>query len=244
MIRNVWKIWIDTGGTFTDCVAYDPEGKRHTLKVLSKSSLRGRILEKLTPVEFRISVQWATDKNIFEGYDFMILGSKDVRAKVKHIDLKSSSISLDRALDIDTSDILDFEISAGEQAPVLATRIATGTSLKDPIPAVNMRLGSTIGTNALLERKGARTLLLVTRGFKDLLLIGNQQRPHIFDLHIPPKTPLYDEVVEIPERIAADGKCLEPITAEHIGYIIDFLRKNNFESIAVSFLHSYLYSHP
>jgi len=64
-----------------------------------------------------------------------------------------------------------------------------------------MRLGSTIGTNALLERKGAKTLLIITKGFKDILLIGNQQRPDIFSLHVPDKDPLYHKVVDLTERM-------------------------------------------
>ena len=64
--------------------------------------------------------------------------------------------------------------------------------------------GTTVATNALLERKGAKTLLLVTKGFRDLLLIGNQQRENLFTLNIIKRAPLYDKVIEVDERIRAD----------------------------------------
>ena len=62
-------------------------------------------------------------------------------------------------------------------------------------------MGTTVATNALLERKGERTVLFITKGFKDLLHIGNQSRPNIFDLVLSKPHKLYDEVVEVDERI-------------------------------------------
>lgn len=66
-------------------------------------------------------------------------------------------------------------------------------------------MGTTVATNALLERKGERVGLLITKGFKDLLLIGNQARPRIFDLAVKKLDKLYDRVVEIDERITVEG---------------------------------------
>src|SRR5690606_40871423 len=63
----------------------------------------------------------------------------------------------------------DLELSTGEEAPILAARLITQTPIYAPLPPMDIRLGTTKGTNALLERKGAKTLLLVTEGFKDLL---------------------------------------------------------------------------
>ena len=64
-----------------------------------------------------------------------------------------------------------------------------------------LRIGTTIATNALLEHKGAKTLMVLTQGFKDLLLIGNQSRPEIFNLKVNKPKPLYSEVIECEERI-------------------------------------------
>jgi len=72
-----------------------------------------------------------------------------------------------------------------------------------------IRMGTTVATNALLEKKGARTALLITRGFGDLLRIGYQNRPDLFDLHIRKPEPLYERVVEIDERVLPEGEDLK-----------------------------------
>ncbi len=240
MINGVWKIWIDTGGTFTDCIAHDPIGYRYRLKVLSKSALRGRILEQIAPSTFKIKINWDTQKSIFKGYDFRILGKKHPPLKIHQVDFSKQTITVDQAVEIQLKTIRDFEISSGEQAPILAVRLVTGTPLNKKLPLISMRLGSTIGTNALLERTGARTLLIVSSGFKDLLLIGNQQRPDIFSLNIPKKELLYEKVYEVSERISAKGVCIKKLDESNINDLIKKLQKNKTESIAISFLHSYL----
>lgn len=72
-----------------------------------------------------------------------------------------------------------------------------------------------MATNALLERKGHRHALLITKGFKDLLLIGNQSRPRIFDLNIRRLNPLYSEVVEVDERVTLVGYTSDPKAEEN-----------------------------
>lgn len=240
MKDNHWKIWIDTGGTFTDCIAYDPTGNNYGLKVLSKSALRGRIVEQLDKSHFKIKVQWSIQYDIFKGYDFKILGIDHRPVKIQYIDFVDHDLLLDRELDLENGNHVDFEISSGEEAPILASRLVTHTPLDSPLPPIQMRLGSTIGTNALLERKGAKTLLMVTKGFKDLLLIGNQQRPDIFSLQIPNKNPLYTQVVEITERISSIGEPINPINEVEIDSLLRIIKKNDIESIAISFIHSYL----
>ncbi|KAG6805205.1 hypothetical protein H0H92_000301, partial [Tricholoma furcatifolium] len=78
-----------------------------------------------------------------------------------------------------------------------------------------IRLSTTVATNALLERKGHKHALLITRGFKDLLLIGNQSRPKIFDLNIRRPPPLYSSVVEVDERVTLVGYTSDPLAEEH-----------------------------
>ncbi|KAG1748081.1 Hydantoinase/oxoprolinase-domain-containing protein [Suillus lakei] len=78
-----------------------------------------------------------------------------------------------------------------------------------------IRLSTTVATNALLERKGHRHALLITKGFKDLLLIGNQSRPRIFDLNIRRPNPLYSEVVEVDERVTLVGYTSDPKSEEN-----------------------------
>lgn len=78
-----------------------------------------------------------------------------------------------------------------------------------------IRLSTTVATNALLERKGHKHALLITRGFKDLLLIGNQSRPKIFDLNIRRAPPLYSTVLEVDERVTLVGYTSDPKAEEH-----------------------------
>ena len=78
----------------------------------------------------------------------------------------------------------------------------------------SIRMGTTVATNALLERKGARSALLITKGFKDLLLIGNQSRPKIFDLSVARPGVLYEQVVEVDERITMEDYTEDPESAK------------------------------
>lgn len=133
----------------------------------------------------------------------------------------------------------------------------------------SIRMGTTIATNALLERQGERVALLTTRGFKDLLAIGNQARPHIFDLTVRKLENLYDKVVEVDERvtmeeylenpekqpidISKDDDLVESLTGEAVRIIkvpnlqviegqLHELQNEGFRSLAICFMHSYLYT--
>src|SRR4029078_6729875 len=93
-------------------------------------------------------------------------------------------------------------------AAVQGIRDLLGLSPGEPIPQGRIgaiKMGTTVATNALLERKGARTLLLITRGFGDALKIGYQARPKIFARHIIKPEVLYERVIEVDERVRADG---------------------------------------
>ena len=84
----------------------------------------------------------------------------------------------------------------------------------EPIPGdkiAAVKMGTTVATNALLERKGDRTVLFITKGFRDQLRIGYQNRPHIFARHIVLPELLYSEVVEVEERIGAHGEVVAPL---------------------------------
>ncbi|KAG1745101.1 Hydantoinase/oxoprolinase-domain-containing protein [Suillus paluster] len=100
-----------------------------------------------------------------------------------------------------------LEIVTGEKIP--------RGSVLDTSKIDYIRLSTTVATNALLERKGHRHALLITKGFKDLLLIGNQSRPRIFDLNIRRPSPLYSEVVEVDERVTLVGYTSDPKAEEN-----------------------------
>lgn len=116
-----------------------------------------------------------------------------------------------------------LEIVTGESIPrnvVLNTDKIGLTKRGEPryilnAPVDYIRLSTTVATNALLERKGHKHALLITKGFKDLLLIGNQSRPKIFDLNIRRPPPLYTKVVEVDERVTLVGYTSDPQAEEH-----------------------------
>jgi 5-oxoprolinase (ATP-hydrolysing) len=83
------------------------------------------------------------------------------------------------------------------------------------IPLDYIRLSTTVATNALLERKGQKHALVITKGFKDLLFIGNQSRPKIFDLNIRRPPPLYSAVIEVDERVTLVGYSSDPRAEEN-----------------------------
>jgi 5-oxoprolinase (ATP-hydrolysing) len=163
-----WEFWIDRGGTFTDVIGRDLDGREQSLKLLSASP-------------------------------------------------------------------------AYEDAAVEAMRRMLGASAGEPFPAEKVaaiKLGSTVATNALLERKGARTLLLTTRGFADALLIGDQARPDLFALDIRKAEPLFAGVVEAGERLDAAGSIVEALDETALAAALARAKAEGFESLAVAFLHA------
>src|SRR6056297_3717711 len=103
-----------------------------------------------------------------------------------------------------------------------------------PIDAV--RMGTTVATNALLERLGEPTLLVTTRGLGDALLIGTQQRPRLFELDIRLPPPLYTEVVEAHERLAADGRVLQPLDETQLAEALQAARARGLDAVAIASL--------
>ena len=102
--------------------------------------------------------------------------------------------------------------------------------------------GSTVATNAILERKGARTGLINTRGLRDLLEIGRQTRPRLYDLepHRPPPLVPRERRYEVDERVDAAGEILRPLQAEDVEAVLDAVERDGVESLAISLLFSYL----
>ena len=166
----MWQFWIDRGGTFTDIVARDPDGRLSTFKLLSENPERYN--------------------------DAAIAGIKSV-------------------LGIG----LEFPIPPGQ------------------IEAVKM--GTTVATNALLERKGDRTLLLVNQGFADALRIGNQARPRLFDLAITLPTMLYEQVAEIRGRVGVDGVEIQPLDEADARQTLAKAHANGINACAIVLMHAW-----
>jgi len=102
--------------------------------------------------------------------------------------------------------------------------------------------GSTVATNAILERKGARAALITTAGFRDLLAIGRQTRPELYVLQpqVPPPLIPRSWCYEVPERVDNKGRVLVPLDGAALETVLDDVEREGIESVAVSFLHSYV----
>jgi len=128
-------------------------------------------------------------------------------------------------------------------AAVQGIRELQGLTADEPLPAGAIRavkMGTTVATNALLERKGERTLLLITKGFRDLLLIGYQTRPKLFDLEIKRPDLLYEDVAEVPERLDADGGVVAQLDEAAARAALEAGYDKGIRAVAIAFLHGYL----
>ncbi len=102
-------------------------------------------------------------------------------------------------------------------------------------------MGTTVATNALLERKGDRTLLLVNKGFADALRIGNQARPRLFDLAITLPTMLYERVEEVGGRVGVDGTEIEPLDESRARDVLAKARADGIKACAIVLMHAWKY---
>jgi 5-oxoprolinase (ATP-hydrolysing) len=117
----------------------------------------------------------------------------------------------------------------GATAPIPSERIAA------------VKMGTTVATNALLERTGDRTLLVVTKGFADALRIGYQNRPRLFDRHIVLPEMLYESVLEVPERVTAEGETLRTLDVAAARAGLQKAHDAGFRACAIVFMHGYRY---
>ncbi|WP_076072869.1 hydantoinase B/oxoprolinase family protein [Sphingomonas montana] len=139
---------------------------------------------------------------------------------------------------IRTAKLLSADPERYDDAAVAGIRRLTGRA-EGPLPPLELRMGTTVATNALLERKGARTLLAITAGFGDALRIGNQNRPDIFARDIRLPEPLYDGVVEIGERVTGDGVVLQAPDAAAVRADLAAAHDAGFRAIAIVLMHGH-----
>jgi 5-oxoprolinase (ATP-hydrolysing) len=165
-----WDFWIDRGGTFTDVIGRDPDGKLHARKLLSEN-----------PEAYR---------------DAAVQGIRDL-------------------------------LGAPAGTPIPSHRIG------------DVKMGTTVATNALLERKGDRVLLLITKGFRDALKIAYQARPDIFAKEIVLPEQLYERVVEVEERVRADGSVETMPRLDDVRPLIERARADGIEAVAIVFMHAW-----
>lgn len=167
-----WQFWIDRGGTFTDIVARQPDGKLLTHKLLSEN-----------PEQYE---------------DAAIAG-------MRHL------------------------LGLQADQPITSQQVAC------------VKMGTTVATNALLERKGEPTLLVTTRGFRDALRIAYQNRPCLFDRHIVLPQQLYSQVIEAQERMGAHGEVIEVLDVSALAVQMQSAWLQGLRSVAIVFMHGYRY---
>ena len=128
-------------------------------------------------------------------------------------------------------------------AAVQGIRDCLGLKAGDPIPdgaIAAVKMGTTVATNALLERKGERVALLITEGFGDLLRIGTQARPALFDLNIRRPDLLYERVFEIPGRLDAEGVEVRPLDEAAVVAALETARAEGIAAVAVALMHGHV----
>lgn len=123
-------------------------------------------------------------------------------------------------------------------AAIEAMRRITGTA-DGALPPAELRIGTTVATNALLERKGEPVLLAITRGFADALRIGTQERPELFARKIILPEPLYCDVAEITERVTAEGAVLTPLDEDAARTQLQAARQRGLRALAIALVHGY-----
>ncbi|MFZ1920928.1 MAG: hydantoinase/oxoprolinase family protein, partial [Xanthobacteraceae bacterium] len=144
-----------------------------------------------------------------------------------------------------TRKLLSENPEAYRDAAVAGIRQLLGLAADAPIPEgriAAVKMGTTVATNALLERNGERTLLLITKGFRDALRIGYQARPKIFAKHIIKPDMLYERVVEVDERVRADGTVERPLDLTAVRAELERARADGIGAVAVVLMHAYRYS--
>src|SRR5215468_8075255 len=138
--------------------------------------------------------------------------------------------------------LLSENPEAYRDAAVQGIRDLIGLAPGAPIPSGligAVKMGTTVATNALLERKGERTVLLTTEGFRDALKIGYQARPKIFARHIIKPDMLFERVVELAERVRADGTVEHALDLVTLRGDLERAKAEGIDAVAIVFMHSY-----
>lgn len=233
MDKNHWTFWIDVGGTFTDCVALNPHGELLTYKTLSSGRQKGCVDLHTANTITDSSLSVFPDQ-FFSGYTLYY------QQKTFSV---CSFINGTLYLADDVSENFcqgePFELWGKEEAPIFAIRSLMKLGLNAPIGPITVHLGTTRGTNALLERKGCRLAFITTKGFADVPVIGTQARKELFSLKIQQSTPLFQWVVEVKERINQKGKITEPIDEKLIREQLLTLQLQQVDAVAICLLNAY-----
>lgn len=244
------NVWVDIGGTFTDAILWSrvspgKESSFRSLKVLSSGRTRClisgydgkyRFIVNGLPVSCRDF--WATAQISLTLPSGGVVTTNAIASGPDWLDIQTP------LSDSNVSNLgpppWPAEIFSGLESPALAAHRLLDIPLSASLPPLNVRLGTTRGTNALLTRTGAAVGLCITKGFGDLPFIGNQDRPNLFELHVTKPPPLCQEIVEVHERIDAAGNVLIPLVDSVLLETFANWKAKGIRSVAIALMHSYL----
>jgi len=263
-LTDRWEFWVDVGGTFTDCLARCPGGSITTYKLLSSGKIKGRVGPGSSGSAIVDPARARDPRRFFEGYTLVLYGADGDReikpekvkgqwgnmgqeqeqgalaqVEVAGFDNGSGTLWLSRELSFEPEVGMRYELYSGEEAPLTGVRWLLGLRLEQEMGPVTVRMGTTRGTNALLEKQGARAAFVTTRGFGGILEIAYQDRPDLFALQVQKSAPLYLEAVELDERIDSQGNVLVPLQEEAVEVELLRLLEQGIDTLAVCLLNAY-----
>jgi 5-oxoprolinase (ATP-hydrolysing) len=220
-----WQFWIDRGGTFTDVIGVAPSGELHIRKVLSvQPGATGGADPGISAAREILGVAWrGTPESRVDSTD-EVAAKGDVVAD--GCVYSPSHVDEERRVGTKGDAVAESRVAA-EGDGVGASRIDA------------VKVGTTVATNALLERKGEPVLLVTTAGFADGLRIGYQSRPDLFARHIVLPDRLYSLVIEANERVDSEGAVLTPLDTERLRTDLERARQAGLRSVAIIFLHGW-----
>ncbi|MGI9518639.1 MAG: hydantoinase B/oxoprolinase family protein, partial [Pirellulaceae bacterium] len=240
--RDQWQFCIDVGGTFTDCVATAPDGTHHHTKLLSSGFIKGSI-DTVSGANRVTDVAREEVDGFWNGATIRFLnrvGQVIVDSTVREFTQPGGDFVLTDSLDPGMwQQFVAYELDGRRHAPVMGMHLILQRPLSEALPACNVQLGTTRGTNALLTRTGARTALVTTAGFRDLLAIGDQSRPELFSLSVSRPAPLAETTIEVNERILADGTVERPLDLSDTKVQLQRLQDQGIESLAICLMHAW-----
>ena len=239
MQTEIWDFYVDTGGTFTDCLGRGPDGRIERVKVLSRGSLSAQVTSYPAPdcIELSKDPGWPMGFPL----DFEIInGQPQIRRSIIAWDPHSKILRTDQPFPQEDQILGALELHSTWEAPILGMRLILARCRVEPSSVrIRMRLATTRCTNALLEDTGRKPVLFVTAGFPDLLEIGDQRRTNLFDLVPHKRPPLHGPVVEVEERIDREGKILQSPNLDQVQKSARSVLAKGHSTAVVSLLNSY-----
>ncbi len=239
-LSSAIEAWIDVGGTFTDCYVRTHDGLLKRCKLLSSGLVPVSVERLINDFAFLAPELNEDSVGFWNSARLQALDADgQVIAQRKITSSADGVITCDDEIQSLTACGARLEIDSGLESPVLAVRRLLQCPLSESLPPLHVRLGTTRGTNALLTRRGARTALAITSPLEDLLLIGDQTRPNLFELGVRKLPQLASNVVGVHERLDAHGQILLPIDREHARQQLTAALEHGCTSLAICLMHSY-----